>query len=187
MTQPEETYRELAPGPSARTWWRIFWWAFGIGMAAPIGTVIAIVSSFEDGLSPGFLALVLVVVALSLVRTFAQRRWLRAVKRERSQGYTTIPPGRPGDDLVDPRTGRVLRAAARDLLPQDLPSGGVSEYAGAMTDWWYNHKTGEVEEGAQSLGSDRDGPYATREDAARAPEIAAERARKWAAEESSDN
>ncbi len=49
-----------------------------------------------------------------------------------------------------------------------------------MAQWWYNHKTGEVEEGPQSLGSDRDGPYATREDAARAPEIAAERARKWA-------
>ena len=41
-----------------------------------------------------------------------------------------------------------------------------------MTEWWYNHKTGEVEEGPQSLGSDRDGPFATREDAARAPEIA---------------
>ncbi len=50
--------------------------------------------------------------------------------------------------------------------------------------WWYNHKTGEVEEGPQSLGSDRDGPYATREDAARAPEIARERARRWAEEES---
>jgi hypothetical protein len=44
-----------------------------------------------------------------------------------------------------------------------------------MTDWWYNHKTGEVEE--------RDGPFATREDAARAPQIIAERAAKWAAEE----
>ena len=52
--------------------------------------------------------------------------------------------------------------------------------------WWYNHKTGEVEEGPQSLGSDRDGPYATREDAARAPEIARERSRQWAAEEQAD-
>lgn len=52
-----------------------------------------------------------------------------------------------------------------------------------MTEWWYNNKTGDVEEGAQSLGSDRDGPYETREDAARGPEIAAERSRKWAAEE----
>jgi hypothetical protein len=55
-----------------------------------------------------------------------------------------------------------------------------------MTEWWYNHKTGEVEEGPQSLGSDRDGPYATREDAARAPEIARERAEAWAAEDESD-
>lgn len=49
--------------------------------------------------------------------------------------------------------------------------------------WWYNHKTGEVEQGKQSLGSDRDGPYATEAEARRAPEIAAERARAWAAEE----
>jgi hypothetical protein len=56
-----------------------------------------------------------------------------------------------------------------------------------MTQWWYNHKTGEVEEGPQSLGSDRDGPFATREEAARAPEIARERARAWAAEEAAEN
>jgi hypothetical protein len=54
-----------------------------------------------------------------------------------------------------------------------------------MSEWWYNHKTSEVEEGPQSLSSDRDGPYSSREDAARAPEIAQERARAWAAEESS--
>ena len=41
-----------------------------------------------------------------------------------------------------------------------------------MAEWWYNHKTGEVEEGPQSLGSERDGPFASREEAARAPEIA---------------
>lgn len=45
--------------------------------------------------------------------------------------------------------------------------------------WWYNHRTGEVEEGPQSLGSDRDGPFETREDAERAPEIVAERAKAW--------
>ncbi len=55
-----------------------------------------------------------------------------------------------------------------------------------MTEWWYNHKTGEVEEGAQSLGSERDGPFKTREDAARAPEIIAERSRAWAAEDEAD-
>ena len=56
-----------------------------------------------------------------------------------------------------------------------------------MTDWYYNRKTGEVEEGAVSLGSDRDGPFATREDAARAPEIIAERSRKWAEEDARGN
>lgn len=56
-----------------------------------------------------------------------------------------------------------------------------------MTKWWYNHVTGEVEEGPQSLGIDRDGPFDTREEAERAPEIARERARKWAAEEASED
>lgn len=55
-----------------------------------------------------------------------------------------------------------------------------------MTQWWYNHKTGEVEEGAQSLGSDRDGPYDSREDAARAPQIAQERAAAWNADSDDD-
>lgn len=55
-----------------------------------------------------------------------------------------------------------------------------------MSEWWYNHVTGEVEEGPQSLGTNRDGPYATREEAQRAPEIARERARAWAAEESAE-
>ena len=47
------------------------------------------------------------------------------------------------------------------------------------TQWWYNHKTGEVEQGRQSLGLDRDGPFATKEEALRAPEIARERSRAW--------
>jgi hypothetical protein len=53
-----------------------------------------------------------------------------------------------------------------------------------MAEWWYNNKTGEVEEGMKSPGPDRDGPYASRADAERAPEIARERARRWAEEES---
>jgi len=52
-----------------------------------------------------------------------------------------------------------------------------------MTSWWYNNKTGEVEEGPKSLGSDRDGPFASREEAQRAPDIARERARRWAEDE----
>jgi hypothetical protein len=52
-----------------------------------------------------------------------------------------------------------------------------------MSEWWYNHRTGEVEEGKQSLGSERDGPFSSREEAQRAPDIAKERARAWAAEE----
>jgi hypothetical protein len=56
-----------------------------------------------------------------------------------------------------------------------------------LTEWFYNIKTGEVEEGRQSLASDLDGPFATREDAANAPAIIAERARKWAAEDAKND
>ena len=49
--------------------------------------------------------------------------------------------------------------------------------------WWYNHKTGEVEQGPQSLGMERDGPFDSAEEAAGAPEIARERARAWEAED----
>ena len=51
-----------------------------------------------------------------------------------------------------------------------------------MAQWWYNNKTGAVEEGPRSLGGDRDGPYASKEDAERAPEIARERTKAWDAE-----
>jgi hypothetical protein len=78
-----------------------------------------------------------------------------------------------------------LLAAFRGwLIYASRPGGRLSQLnRDAMTEWWYNNKTGEVEEGPQSLGSERDGPFATREDAARAPEIIAERARRWAAED----
>ena len=55
-----------------------------------------------------------------------------------------------------------------------------------MTDWYYNIKTGEVEEGPQSLASDLDGPFKTREEAERAPEILAARSAKWAEEDAND-
>nr|WP_194241430.1 methionine aminopeptidase [Galbitalea soli] len=55
-----------------------------------------------------------------------------------------------------------------------------------VTDWYYNNKTGQVEEGKQSLASDLDGPFASREEAARAPEIIAERARKWAEDDAKE-
>ena len=51
------------------------------------------------------------------------------------------------------------------------------------TTWWYNNKTGQVEEGPQSLGSDRDGPFTSRAEAERAPQIARERAAQWNSED----
>lgn len=59
-----------------------------------------------------------------------------------------------------------------------------------MTDgsdkYWYNLKTGEVEKGFLTPSIDRAGPFDTPEDAARAPEVIAERSRAWAEEDAQD-
>jgi hypothetical protein len=51
------------------------------------------------------------------------------------------------------------------------------------TQFWYNTKTKRVEVGPQSIALNRIGPFATAEEAARALEIIAERARAIAEEE----
>jgi hypothetical protein len=56
-----------------------------------------------------------------------------------------------------------------------------------LTEWFYNIKTGAVEEGRQSIASELDGPFATREDAERAPQIIADRAAAWAAEDAKND
>ena len=53
--------------------------------------------------------------------------------------------------------------------------------------YWFNTKTGKVEVGPQSLSLNRVGPFGTKEEAGRALEIIAERARKISeAEEQED-
>lgn len=54
-------------------------------------------------------------------------------------------------------------------------------------EWWYNMRTGEVEEGPQSLATDRVGPFETRDDAERAPEILRERAQAWADDDAEED
>ena len=53
--------------------------------------------------------------------------------------------------------------------------------------YWYNLVTGEVEQGFESPAIDRAGPFATREEAAKAPELLRERSRAWAEEEARDD
>ena len=53
--------------------------------------------------------------------------------------------------------------------------------------YWSNTRTGEVEDEPPSLSVDRVGPFATREEAANANEIIAERARKWAEEDAQND
>ncbi len=49
--------------------------------------------------------------------------------------------------------------------------------------YWYNLRTGQVGQGFESPSSERAGPFDTAEEAAKAPEIARERAKAWAEEE----
>ncbi|MFT4215459.1 MAG: SPOR domain-containing protein [Microbacterium sp.] len=53
--------------------------------------------------------------------------------------------------------------------------------------YWYNLNTGVVERGFVSPAPDRAGPFDTAEEAARAPEVIAERARAWADEEAQED
>jgi hypothetical protein len=53
--------------------------------------------------------------------------------------------------------------------------------------FWYNMRTGEVEQGFVSASINRVGPFATREEAAHALEKLRENSAKWAAEDAADN
>lgn len=53
--------------------------------------------------------------------------------------------------------------------------------------YWYNAKTGEVEQGFLSPAQDRIGPFATREEASHALEKLRENSAKWAEEEAAED
>ncbi len=50
-------------------------------------------------------------------------------------------------------------------------------------EFWFNSQTGQVEVGPQSLAMHRLGPFSSRAEAEKAPEIIAARAAAWRAEE----
>ncbi|MBS3177859.1 MULTISPECIES: hypothetical protein [unclassified Pseudoclavibacter] len=54
-------------------------------------------------------------------------------------------------------------------------------------EFWYNSRTGEVEVGKQSLGSELVGPFTSEAEARRAPEKLQERAKAWAEEEADED
>ncbi|AXH35874.1 SPOR domain-containing protein [Humibacter sp. BT305] len=55
------------------------------------------------------------------------------------------------------------------------------------TQYWYNMKTGEVEQGYVSSVVDRVGPFATREEASHALEKLRENSEKWAEDDAREN
>ncbi|TFC52588.1 SPOR domain-containing protein [Cryobacterium sp. TMT1-21] len=53
--------------------------------------------------------------------------------------------------------------------------------------FWYNMRTGAVEEGMQSTSKERVGPFATRDEAAHALEKLRANSAKWAEEEAAND
>ena len=53
--------------------------------------------------------------------------------------------------------------------------------------FWFNPKTGVVEEGMESPGYDRIGPFHSAAEAANAPEVLQARSRAWADEEAQED
>ncbi|TFC00248.1 MULTISPECIES: SPOR domain-containing protein [Cryobacterium] len=53
--------------------------------------------------------------------------------------------------------------------------------------FWYNLRTGAVEEGMVSLAVDRVGPFATRDEAAHALEKLRANSAKWSAEDAAED
>lgn len=53
--------------------------------------------------------------------------------------------------------------------------------------YWYNLTTGAVERGFESPAIDRAGPFDTAEEAAKAPQLLAERSRAWAEDDAREN
>lgn len=55
-----------------------------------------------------------------------------------------------------------------------------------MGDYWFNVKTGQIEQGHQSPGANLMGPYDSAEEAARAYEIARQKTERWDAEDAAE-
>ena len=54
-------------------------------------------------------------------------------------------------------------------------------------EYWFNTRTGQVETGKQTLALYRLGPFATLDEAKRAPQIIAERAKAWCEDDEEKN
>lgn len=59
--------------------------------------------------------------------------------------------------------------------------------AGVPQDFWFNTKTGQVEEGKLSAAPYRVGPFKSRGEAERALEILTERSKSWSTEEENED
>jgi hypothetical protein len=90
--------------------------------------------------------------------------------------------------LLTPVTflGLAMVAAGFVLRTVTVILNGVSRWQALLASppvWWFNPRTQQLAEGRFAPGLGWDGPYTSREDAARAPEIARSRAAEWNAED----
>jgi hypothetical protein len=76
---------------------------------------------------------------------------------------------------------RLLLSAYSRRLAIQAAEQSYADEGGAR--WWYESRTKQVAQAALSPGPLFDGPYKSRADAERAPEIARERAAAWNAED----
>ena len=63
----------------------------------------------------------------------------------------------------------------------------VLDSAGVPQDFWFNTKTGQVEQGKLSAAPYRIGPFASYEKAQRALEVLSERSKSWATEDENED
>lgn len=107
-------------------------------------------------------------------------------------------PGRGGDstgelwDAGEPGAigSRDSRLCGVKVIALVYLAGVVIWYERSMTQdkrYWYNVKTGQVEDGPQSFSTDRIGPFATREEAANALATYEARNRAWDEEDEADD
>jgi hypothetical protein len=57
---------------------------------------------------------------------------------------------------------------------------------GSPIQWWFNAKTGEVEQGLKSKSLDRIGPFNSKAEAERALDVIRARSEQWLADETED-
>ena len=104
-------------------------------------------------------------------------RWEDQAKLERSLAGA-CPKGRSGRQTKSGASGSELLVSRKHVPDR------VGEPAG---EWWFDVRTGVVDEGHRAPGRDLLGPYPTRAEAEQALDLARRRTEAWEAEERAED